>query len=226
MFYHFKHPATILVAGPSFCGKTTFLKNVLSADRCLHMFNVFFLRTLWCYGEDAAKPSIENIEYHKGLPDNVELQHPGPQLIILDDLMGDVYNKRISDVFTKDSHHHNVSIIVVSQNIFYQTKHSRTISLNTKYMVLFKNPRDRSQFNHIARQVFPENPKELIRVYNECTTNAYSYFIIDLTQDINDFLRFRTDIFHKSYLAVCFANINGGAETETVENEQAYVIRA
>lgn len=225
MFYHFKHPAAIILAGPSFCGKSTFLKNVLAADKEKRMFNVSFKRILWCYSEDAAKPEIESVEFYKGIPDDVEMNHEGPQLIILDDLMSDAYNKRISDIFTKGSHHRNISIVLVTQNVFHQGAHARDISLNTKYIVLFKSPRDRSQFNHIARQIYPENPKELIRVYNECTSEAHSYIIIDLTQDINNLLRFRTDIFNKDYLAVCFANINGSIETETVEGEQTYVVR-
>ena len=37
---------------------------------------------------------------------------------------------------------------------FDRTPHHRTISLNATYLVLFRNPRDASQVEHLARQVF------------------------------------------------------------------------
>lgn len=227
MFYQFVHPLTMMVAGPSMSGKSTFLqKLILSKEK---MFSTQFKRILWCYSENGANPNIPNVEFHKGMPNEAVVSHSGPQLLILDDLMSDAYNAKISDLFTKGSHHRNISIILVTQNIFHQGAHSRDISLNAKYIVLFKNPRDRQQFNFIARQIYPEESKELIRVYNEVTRTPHGYLIIDLTQGISDLLRFRTNIFNQHYLAVCFATINEENEdikTESIEGEQTYVIRA
>lgn len=227
MFYQFIHPFTMIVAGPSMSGKSTFLQKLLICRK--GMFNIEFKRILWCYSENGAKPTIDNIDFHKGIPEDTTIAHTGPQLLILDDLMSDAYNARISEIFTKGSHHRNISIILVTQNIFHQGSHSRDISLNAKYIVLFKNPRDRQQFNFIARQIFPESSKELVRVYNEVTRSPHGYLIIDLTQGISDFLRFRTNIFNKNYFSVCYATINEeneDIETETIEGEQTYVIRA
>ena len=36
-----------------------------------------------------------------------------------------------------------------------QGKSSRTINLNTNYIILFKNPRDKYQVYLLARQMFP-----------------------------------------------------------------------
>jgi hypothetical protein len=207
------------------CGKTTFLKKVLQNQ--LKMFNLKFSKILWCYSETAAKPNVEGVDFHRGVPKDIENSKSTPMLIVLDDLMSEAYNATVSDIFTKKSHHSNISVILVLQNIFHQGAHSRDISLNAKYVILFKNPRDRQQFNCLARQVFPENPKELIRVYNEVTQSAHSYFIIDLTQDINDLLRFRTDIFNPNYIAVCYSPINGSSkeiQTEEIEGQSAYVV--
>lgn len=224
MFYHFVHPFTMLLAGPSMSGKSTFLKNILKNQTT--MFSIKFKRILWCYSENGAKPNISEVDFHKGLPENDEISYNGPQLLILDDLMSDAYNSRISEIFTKGSHHRNISIVLVTQNIFHQGSHARDISLNAKYIVLFKNPRDKQQFSFLARQIFPENPKELAKVYNKVTQSAHSYMIIDLTQGISDLLRFRTDIFNKNYLAVVYAVINDELESETIEEQQAYVVRA
>ena len=48
-------------------------------------------------------------------------------------------DKRILNIFTRGSHHRNLSIIYIVQNLFYQGKDSRSISLNSHYLILFKN---------------------------------------------------------------------------------------
>jgi len=58
----------------------------------------------------------------------------------------------VCDLFTKGTHHRNISIIPISQNIFHQSKHCSDISLNAKYLVLLKNVRDRSQFSPVKRR--------------------------------------------------------------------------
>lgn len=227
MFIQFKHPFAMLIAGPSMCGKTTFLRNLLEYQE--KMFNVRFNKILWCYSESSSKPNVQGVDFHRGVPDDIQNSTNSPMLIVLDDLMSEAYNKTVSDIFTKKSHHSNISVVLVLQNIFHQGAHARDISLNAKYIIVFKNPRDRQQFNCLARQVFPENPKELIRVYNEVTQSAHGYLIIDLTQDIHDLLRFRTDIFNPNHIAICFSPVNGTGkevETEEINGQSAYVVHA
>ena len=73
-----------------------------------------------------------------------------PCLIILDDLLNEVYLKDVCDLFTKGSHHRNISVIVITQNVFHQGRFCRDISLNGKYSVTLKNVRDKSQFQYLA----------------------------------------------------------------------------
>ena len=54
--------------------------------------------------------------------------------IILDDLM-DETDQRVASLFTKKSHHRNISVMYIVQNLFHRGKHHRTISLNAHYMV-------------------------------------------------------------------------------------------
>ncbi len=64
-------------------------------------------------------------------------------VVVLDDLMAET-DGRVTDLFTKKSHHSNTSVIYLVQNRFRKHKESRTIILNAQYMVVFKNPRDAS----------------------------------------------------------------------------------
>lgn len=223
MFFQFHHPFSMIIAGPSMSGKSTFLKNVL--DKKKTIFNVTFKKIIWCYAENNAKPYINGVTFHKGMLTNYSNETNEKILVILDDLMSDAYNSSVSELFTKGSHHRNTSVILVTQNLFYHTTQSRNISLNAKYIVLFKNPRDKQQFSHLARQIYPENSRELVRVYNEVMQTPHNYFIIDLTQECNELLRFRTDIFNSNYLSVCFVNLeHNDIEPETIEREQAFTV--
>ena len=67
-------------------------------------------------------------------------------LLVIDDLMTDApKNEEIKDIFTVDSHHMNISVFFLVQNLFQAEKNQRTISLNINYLFLFNNPRDRFQ---------------------------------------------------------------------------------
>lgn len=165
MLMKFQHPFTAIVAGPSGCGKTTFVCKLLSnLEECIteNIGKVF-----WCHAEENAKPSSSNqlagdiesklnITYHLGIPETFQNLNNEPILIILDDLMQEVDDSRISALFTRGSHHRNMSVILITQNIFHKGKHMRDISLNAKYIIVFKNPRDQSQFYHLARQLYPD----------------------------------------------------------------------
>lgn len=191
------------------------------------MFSHEFKRILWCYGEPNAKPDIPGIEYSHGMPENIENHGPGHMLIIIDDLMSECYTKQLSDLFTRGSHHQLISVMILNQVLFPKNAVARTISLNTKYLVCFKSPRDKKQFEYMAFQVYPQNPKALVKVFNEVTSKAYSYFIVDFTQEVNECLRYKTDIFNSFYSAICYADLvsnNDDIQLETIKGEQAYVV--
>lgn len=224
----FAHPFTMMVSGPSGCGKTTFISNLIKSIDLL--IDKPIQKIIWCNNETNALPkkiNFSNIEYINGVPETVNNEMNEPILIILDDLMLDAYNAKVCELFTKGSHHRNLSIILINQNVFHQGKFSRDISLNCKYLVLFKNPRDKSQIMPLARQIFPENTREFIRVYNDATSSPYGYLILDLTQDINDIFRFRSNIFNK-YFTVCYCtqkqlqDKNLCSHNETIKNKPAY----
>ena len=99
------------------------------------------------------------------------------------------------DLFTKISHHRNISVILITQNLFHQGKFFRDISLNAKHIVVFENVRDRKQFSHLARQVLPHDSKGLSDAYLNATEEPLGYLVLDLSQDTNDRLRLRTCIF-------------------------------
>lgn len=186
------HPFTCLIAGPTASGKTTFVKQLIEErDDRIHLSPE---KVVWCYSQ--WQPSYENIygvEFHSGLPEVDSFDPNVRNLVIIDDLM-DKTDSTITELFTKGSHHRNISVIYIVQNLFHRGKEHRTISLNCHYMVLFKNPRDSSQISHLARQIFPNNPTYLQQVYFDAVAPPYGYLFIDLKQDTHENLRLRTNI--------------------------------
>jgi hypothetical protein len=95
------------------------------------------------------------------MPKDFENKECKPALIILDYVLTEVYSEKVCLWFTRGCHHRNISVIVITQNLFHQGVYCGDISLNTKYLVLLKTPRDTHQFSHLARQVYPENSNSL-----------------------------------------------------------------
>lgn len=197
-----KHPFTCCVCGPTGCGKTWFVKRFL--EHLPEMCDARFDRILLYYGEwqeayRRLRPAgtESSIEFREGLPQPADYSRDNgkKKLLILDDLMRESSSDVILDLFTKGSHHKNVSVIFITQNIFHRGKAQRDISLNSKYIVLFKNPRDRAQITHLARQVFPEDAKFIKEAYLDATRDGHSYLFLDLSQNTPDEYRFRACIF-------------------------------
>ena len=71
------------------------------------------------------------------------------------------------NLFTRGSHHRNLSVIYIVQNLFHQGKGSRSISLNSHYLVLFKNPQDELQILTLATQTYPGQTDFFLNQYEE-----------------------------------------------------------
>ena len=109
--------------------------------------------------------------------------------------MDSAYSTKVRELFTEGSHHRNISLVLITQNLFHQVLSSHDISLNSKHIVVFKNPRDKAQIVPLAWQFYPENNSSFHKTYLEVCKVPNTYLFLDLTQSINDLLRFRTRIF-------------------------------
>ena len=77
--------------------------------------------------------------------------------IILDDLMEELGNdKRVLDLFTKDSHHRGITALYLTQDLFPPGKFSKTINRNAHYAICSKSPRDKTGIHNLLVQVYPD----------------------------------------------------------------------
>jgi len=194
----FKHPSTFLVSGSTQSGKTRFILRMLDAVRDELFFETPIKRVLYCYSEYQSifDKYRSFVQFHKGLPaeNNKIFDGKWPSLLILDDLMGSV-NSFVADIFTKISHHCNLSVVYVCQNLFDKNKYHRTISLNAHYIVLLRNARDTQPVANLARQIFASDWRVATDAYREATKEQYHYLLFDLHPSTSDRLRLRTNIF-------------------------------
>ncbi|CAH3198528.1 unnamed protein product [Porites evermanni] len=159
--FRFEHPFTSMIAGMTGSGKTAWVRSLLQqASEPIYPPPE---RIVWCYsqwepGYTQMLVAMPHIEFVKGIPTALEqdayFDVNKRNLIVFDDQEIDASkDKRIVNLFTRGSHHRNLSVIYIVQNLFHQGKGSRSISLNSHYLVLFKNPRDKLQILTLAKQI-------------------------------------------------------------------------
>ena len=187
-----------LVSGPTGSGKTTFVKNLLSigdqifTEKPTRVF-LFYKAMQDMYLEMEKDGLIhEMIDVQERMPsldaihDTVSpFKNDGGSMIIFDDSMSSV-NSDFELLFCNLSHHDKCSIIFMTQNLFFQDKSFRTMSLNSQYIVLMKNDRDKQQISILSRQISPNNSKYIIEAYQEATKDPYDYLLLDFAPETNN----------------------------------------
>ena len=120
--FYLKHPFTMLIAGPTGSGKTMWVKKLI--DSLPIVCDTPPQRITYFYGEyQPIFSQFKNVNFVSGLSESKLSAFTGqfPELIIIDDLMSESSkNDIVSDLFTKGSHHRNLSIILIAQNFFYE----------------------------------------------------------------------------------------------------------
>ena len=194
-------PFTCLVAGPTGCGKTQLIFKLI--ENTAQLITPTVHNIVYCYGQwqKDFKKYDNKVNFHEGLipreqifPVNSQESSTQHTLLIIDDLLGKEDTSLVRDIFIKGSHHNNISVIFVTQNLFLPHKDYRTLSLNAHYLVIFKNPRDMSQINALARQAFASKPTFLTAVYNRETSDRHSYLLLDFKQSTPELMRVRDSI--------------------------------
>ena len=123
-------------------------------------------------------------------------------LLIFDDLMDDILKSKIAlEICTVGSHHRNITIVLILQNLYHSGKFSKTIMMNTQYMLLMNNSRDVQQVRYLGRQLGMDRTLE--EAYKDCLSRPYGYLLVDLSpHNINPLLKLKTYIFPNEYLTV------------------------
>jgi hypothetical protein len=183
----FTHPFNCVIAAPTMGGKTFLIKEILKFKDV--MISPSPTKIVYCYKAwqptyDEIRSNNTSILFHKGIYDMNKFKPTENNLIVLDDLMQECINDpEILSLFTVGTHHTSTSVFFLTQNIFSKGKYSRDLSLNSNYIINFKNPRDQLQMQVLARQIFGNKSKYLMESYDDATKKPYGYIFLDLRQD-------------------------------------------
>ncbi len=204
----FKTPFTMNTIGPSKCGKTSLVSDLLENNET--MMTPTHQKIIYSYSQfqplfDYLDTKIKNIEFVKGLPNLDEISNC---LLVLDDLAQDcIDNKDIVHLFTVGSQHRNISVVLLTHNIFEKGKYMRTISLNCSYLVVFNNLRYKKQIKYLGTQLFPGEIKYFEEILQDVfRKQEHRFLIIDLLPTTLNEFRLRTFNFKNKIVYVYIKN--------------------
>ena len=196
----------MMVTGITGSGKTQFVKKLLerrkkTIDTPIH--HIYYHYGAYQKAFFDMSRTIPDITFVKGIPKEWEKLNAekGAEkknyIIVIDDLMIQALKQESTSLlYTVGSHHNNISVITLTQNLFPRMKEARTVSLNSHYLVLFKNPRDKSQIKTLASQLTDgkEERRHFLDAYVDATSKPYSYLAIDCKPEAPEELKFRSHI--------------------------------
>jgi hypothetical protein len=200
-----KTGSVVQVVGPSGSGKTYFTCNMLCRP---YLFEVPIQEIYWHSGVPEGEightldllRKLKRVHHTMGLPEGWTMRPQKYDAIVIDDLFEEANQDAITfnSLFTKIARHRQIYVFFLTQNMFHQGGQHRTRNLNVHYLVLFKNPRDRTVIDYVARQAFPHMRSDFLQIFRDATDNKpHGYLFIDFTQGCNDSERIKTDIFSK-----------------------------
>jgi hypothetical protein len=195
--------ATHLVAGSSGSGKTFRVADILRLKSELivqgeYIKNIIFYYAAWQPVYEELKKDGVVTKWVNKMPTNAEFvdavkfhNDRGGSIVIIDDFMGAV-GPEMANIVCVSSRHNNVSTFILFQSLFPSDKSARLISRNVKFIHLHKTPRDNAQVRFLASQLCPGNFRWIVKAYHEATSQPYSCFLFDFTQQCPEQLRYRS----------------------------------
>ena len=195
-----QHPYTGIFSVPTSCGKTFLVKRILQN----HKIQPLPERIVWIYKRwqllyDEIKRTVKPfVEFVQGIPIDIDkdsyLNPVIRNLVILDDVMASSSKDgRITELFTEGSHHRNLSVIAINQNLYFRK--DPTQRRNCQYMFLFNNPIDQQQVMTLARQMYPGNTGYFISKFSDAVNKPYGYLLLNLKPTTQDNQRLLSNVF-------------------------------
>lgn len=88
-------------------------------------------------------------------------------------------SKELQDIFTKFSHHKDLTVIYLTQDLFPQGRYSKTISRNFYCIVAFNSPRDGTGLRNLLVQAFPGQWRTVLETAQPLLDRPHCYVMFD-----------------------------------------------
>ena len=193
----------LFVSGPSRCGKTFFISELLENIETFAKDppeTILYIYKIWQTKFDEMKSVVDGfIEDNENVVQQIKQLALGQKIfLIFDDLINSKSLMDIATLFTVDGRHMNMSMAFLTQRMFVNNEHFRQISQNCDYFCVFKNPRNSSEIRTLAQQLTPGS-LSLIEIYKEATKNPFSYLFINLTQECDQSVKYLSHVFDENH---------------------------
>ena len=222
-------PFTLLLAGKSKCGKTHLLLDILRQWRYITDDTVGFYtkHIYWFYGTIAEKQMAEmkvifdqfreelgdkdekpSLHFEKGdfTSKNCQMLFDKMEnaIVIIDDLMTEMTsNQQICSFFTRESHHLDINMIYLWQDIFPRQQHASTISKNTDYKILFDNPSGISSLQNMMATMFGAQAgkkdsvfKKILDFFRKSKTGSFPFVFFNVKPNQDDDMKILLNAFN------------------------------
>ncbi|KAK3107109.1 hypothetical protein FSP39_007320 [Pinctada imbricata] len=177
-------PTSMMVVGPSSSGKTELVKRLL-----FHANGVFkqaptqimICYRIWQKAYTEMQTELRNITFMEGLPSKHDIvdwasSNKESKVLLLDDMMMTVDSADVADLFCVGSHHFNITVIHLIQNLYHKGKE---ISYKFKTLV------DKYSLGRI---------NYFMDAYNKATADRYGYLVVDISPHTDKSFQLRTNI--------------------------------
>lgn len=197
----FQDSSNIIISGCSGSGKTYLVSRLIRHKA--HMFEteprkIIYIYKHWQPMYSQISTDNKHVQFLDSLPSEEELKTlvkgSKHSLLICDDMIREIgSNGFICDVFTRLSHHLNLTTILLVQNLSLPGKFNSTLCRNAHVSILMKSAREAYGIRTLGVQL--NDYHNLLAAYKDATQDPFSYLVCDTHPKSNTEYKYRTQIF-------------------------------
>ena len=182
-----------IIFGQTGSGKTHFILDVIR-QKLIHPFpeRIYYMYKI----RQPFMDMLDNITFIEGL-DFEALNTDKWSMLVIDDLVLST-NKGVAELFILGSHHRQISIFFLTQNLFPNCDLFRTMSANAHYFVIFQNQRNFRQVMTLAHQIFVgKDVDRITEAYKRASRTPRGFIVLSFSPLLPNHLTVVTDWWKK-----------------------------
>lgn len=191
----------MIICGASSTGKSSLLSALLENANGILSSNfsrIIYLRGVETNNEVRLHEKFgNNLLVFDGIPKEEVLlplcRSHEKTILVIEDLESEVANSElVAKIYSKYSHNYDFCVITTLQNVFRSGKERVNLLRNCTNIVCFPNNLDQSVIRLLAHRVYPQNPRQLVELFDKVTKEPYSH--LSFWANCPKELRFRSHI--------------------------------